>query len=47
MGLYHLIRNYTLTRYENGYRDFYTSQAVGYFSQSQIYNTVYLLFSMV
>lgn len=47
MSQYHSIKNYSLIRYENGYRDFYTSQTVGYFQQSQVYGTLYLLFSMV
>lgn len=47
MRVYLLIKNNKNIWYENGYRDFYTSQIDGYFQQSQVHGTLYLLFSMV
>lgn len=41
------IKNFSSFWYANGCRDFYTFRKDGFFLQSQIYGTLYLLFSMV
>lgn len=47
MKLQTLIKNFSSIWHANGCRDFYTFRKGGFFLQSQIYGTLYLLFSMV
>lgn len=47
MNLLDLIKNFSSLWYANGCRDFYTFRKDGFFLQSQIHGTLYLLFSMV